>query len=354
MSPRQRNHGLRKVCGCRRGNWPKCPHSWYFNFKPKGGPPYRFSLDAELGRHLDTKTDAEHEATTIRAAILAGTFRRSAVAPVVAPPTPETVTLDTFVPIYIERVAKASGKASWKDDAYLLGTVCAHRTADGRRLGEWALHAITEDELEAFHASRIAAGRANSTLNHMVQALKAAFQWAAKKGYLARSPISEDSALKRAIHAKRTRRLAPAEETLLLAAAAGALTRDAGVRLSGLIVAAIETGCRLGELLALRWADVHLERRELAIRGENAKDEQVRILPISARLAAVFEMAQTDPAGRVYPPTASSGSQSGVSTRRGRPACSGRMAGNLNGSPAASSPRPVARPYARSTCTSTI
>jgi hypothetical protein len=40
-----------------------------------------------------------------------------------------------------------------------------------------------------------------------VQLLKASFKRATKKGYLARSPISEDSALKRAKIARRNRRL---------------------------------------------------------------------------------------------------------------------------------------------------
>jgi integrase len=49
---------------------------------------------------------------------------------------------------------------------------------------------------------------------------------------------------------------------------------------------------------------VNLEQRELLIRAENAKDAQVRRLPISTRLQAVLGMARTDPAGREYPPTA--------------------------------------------------
>ena len=62
----QRNNGLRKICGCRRAAWVKCPHPWHFNYKSRGGPAYRFSLDAELGRHVDSKTEAEREATNLR------------------------------------------------------------------------------------------------------------------------------------------------------------------------------------------------------------------------------------------------------------------------------------------------
>jgi integrase len=219
---------------------------------------------------------------------------------------------------------KASGKAR-KDDEYLLTTVRNHRTADGRRLGEWALTAITEDELETFHAAQRLAGRAAYTLNHYVQVMKAAFRWAARKGYLARSPISDDSALKRDKGAQRTRRLTDDEETALLAAA-GTVGHGAGVRLQGLIVAALETGCRQGEFLLLCWADIDLTRRELVVRDENAKDNDVRYVPISDRLAAVLEMAKLDPAGRDYPPTAyvfgELGSQWAASIRRGRPASS--------------------------------
>ena len=98
-------------------------------------------------------------------------------------------------------------------------------------------------------------GRAASTRNQYVQLLKASFRWATKKGYLTRNPISEDSALKRARIAQRNRRQAPdvldkdgklkepGEERRLLAAA--------GPRLQNVIIAAIETCCRRGELLSL-------------------------------------------------------------------------------------------------------
>ena len=72
-------------------------------------------------------------------------------------------------------------------------------------MGGWPLASITEDELEALYASLVAAGRAASTRNHYVQLLKAAFRWATKKGYIARSPISDDSSLVRSKHAQRAR-----------------------------------------------------------------------------------------------------------------------------------------------------
>jgi len=83
------------------------------------------------------------------------------------------------------------------------------------------------------------------------------------------------------------------EERRLLAAASP--------RLQNLIIAALETACRCGELLSLQWRDVDLEGAELTIRAEKAKDGDTRVLPISSRLRAVLKMAQTDPTGKDYP-----------------------------------------------------
>jgi integrase len=313
MSPRAHNYGVRKTCDCPRSRWPKCPHAWCFNFKPAGGPSYRFSLDVELGRHVETKTEAQAEATRIRAAILAGTFQRQPKE-AQSPPAPASgssrvpvlITLERYVAIFVDRVSKASGKTTWPEDKQKFGIVCAHRGADGRPLGEWPLVSITEDELEAFYTAFTTAGRAANTRNHYVTLFKKAFKWAVRKGYLARSPISEESALKRSKGTQRRRRIPPTEETALLAAA-GDVTHGAAVRLQWLIVAAIETGCRSGELLAVQWADVDRAKRTMLIRAVEAgarKTGTARELPVSTRLAAILEMARLDPAGREYPSTA--------------------------------------------------
>src|ERR1700730_8150546 len=124
--PRHRNENLRKRCECPWQLWPKCPHSWGLNFKPRGGRLYRFSLDAELGRHLATKDEARIEVARIKAEILAGTFKlavdvrapQARRAPHPTQPTAvseELTPLDDFAPNYLERV-RASGKTSWGND----------------------------------------------------------------------------------------------------------------------------------------------------------------------------------------------------------------------------------------------
>jgi integrase len=303
MSPRSRHHGVRKVCACGWRQWPKCSHAWYFSYKPRGALRQRFSLDAELGRHLESLTEARDAATTIRAAILAGTFRRATTGvpvPIMLGPV-----LDQVAELYLAAIA-AAGKRSVPSDASRLARLRAYPTADGRRLGAWRMTDITEEVLEGFHASLQTSRQAASTRNHFATLLKALFRWAVRKGAISRSPISHESTLRRAKVAQRRRRVSATEETALLAAA-GALTRGAGLRLQWLIIAAVETGARIGELLAIRWTDVTLDKRRLLIRAveEGAKKTgRARELPVSSRLAGVLEMARLDPAGRPYPPPA--------------------------------------------------
>ncbi|HEX2336720.1 MAG TPA: tyrosine-type recombinase/integrase, partial [Hyphomicrobiaceae bacterium] len=104
--------------------------------------------------------------------------------------------------------------------------------------------------------------------------------------------------------ARRHRRLATGEEAKLLAAASPRLQR--------LIVAALETGCRSGELLSLQWRDVDLKRKEIRLPAAKTKDQDYRAIPVSSRLAAVLEMGKTDPAGKDFGPARScSGTRSG-------------------------------------------
>jgi integrase len=147
----------------------------------------------------------------------------------------------------------------------------------------------TADDAERFLKHLRDSGRAGSTCNHYRQLLKVLFKWARKKGCLQRDPMA-DAELPWLPQAKRNRHIDPAEERQLLA--------NASPRMYRLIVGALETGCRLGELLKLQWSDIDFERRELRVRAENAKDGEDRILPVSSRLVAVLEMARLDPKGQ--------------------------------------------------------
>ena len=96
----------------------------------------------------------------------------------------------------------------------------------------------------------------------------------------------------------RARRLQAGEEDRLIAAAAP--------HLCALIVAALSTGWRLGELLDLQWSDVHVDERECyrwsVLHGTKTKPRETRVVPIGQRLGAVLEMLRYDPAGQKLGP----------------------------------------------------
>jgi integrase len=71
--------------------------------------------------------------------------------------------------------------------------------------------------------------------------------------------------------------------------------------LRDLLIGLIDTGCRKGELLNLRWKDVRLEDGIIILQAEATKTNTARAVPISTRLKAVLEMRRTGPDGEELP-----------------------------------------------------
>jgi len=277
----------------------KCPHPWHFNFSWRG-TPYRFSLSRYAGKEIASKTEAETVADDIRSKIRAGTFTPPWSAPAVSQPVnadPGVVSLETFAELFIERYSKDRGKASWRDDEYMVKQLVSFHVIDNCRIGDKPIQAVTEDDLEAFVKHLVTLGRAASTRNHYVQLIRAMSRWAVRKGYRMTPLVHDDSdVVRRRKETQRHRRLEPGEEERLLAAAEP--------HLRAVIIAALETCCRQGELLSLRWVDVSLARGEIVLRAELTKDREKRVIPISSRLGEVLDMRRNDPDGRPLPPMA--------------------------------------------------
>jgi integrase len=200
------------------------------------------------------------------------------------------VSFETFARLFLERYSKEREKASWRDDEYMIKQLISFRLMDDCRLGEKPVQAVTEDDVEAFVRHLVTLGRASSTRNHYVQLIRAMSKWAVRKGYRSTPLVGDGSdVVRRKKEAQRSRRLEPGEEEKLLGAA--------GPHLQALIIAALESCCREGELLSLRWGDVSLARGEIILRAERTKDRENRIIPISNRLRKVLEMRRAGPDG---------------------------------------------------------
>ena len=297
---RHRNEGLRKLCGCPRRNWPKCSHSWHFNFK-WDGTPYRLSLDRYAGHRITSKTEAQSRADAIRSAIRAGTFRHKGRTTHLEQ---GALCFDDLTTTYLQRMRPTRRDARHRVNLRSMFRQLAAFKSAGQRLGSKPIKAITEDDFDLVLRSLRERRLAASTCNHYIQCVRTLSNWGVSKCYLTRPwirPAEElrrdrESELRRQKGAQRNRRLRNGEEEALLGVS--------NPRLYRLIVAALETGCRLGELVLLRWQEVNLGRREVRILAHTAKDDEDRILSISGRLLAVLEMGQHDPTGYLLGPDA--------------------------------------------------
>lgn len=139
--------------------------------------------------------------------------------------------------------------------------------------------------------------RSIATVNRELTVLRRMFSIALREGWILRHPFSgSDTVISPSDETKRTRVLSRAEEELLLDACDG--PRE---KLRRIIICALDTGMRRGEILSLRWKDVDLKNRRLNIQAMNTKTLRPRSVLITSRLLAeLLALPQRDPSARVF------------------------------------------------------
>ncbi len=151
------------------------------------------------------------------------------------------------------------------------------------------LKAITRSKIEAYMAQRLEGGASPTTVAHEFSRLRHMLNWAVGQGYLKRSPAKGVKPPKpepgrlRYLTAEELARLMEALEPSSLMENPynkGDKVSDL-VRgyLKPLVILAINTGCRLGELLSLEWKDVNLRERFITL--EHTKNNERRIVPLN-------------------------------------------------------------------------
>lgn len=121
--------------------------------------------------------------------------------------------------------------------------------------------------------------RSNSTLNRYQQALAAVCTWGIKRRRVPKGWVNPMSELdQRPENKARTRFLSDDERARLLVACKAA----SWARLYALVLLALTTGARRGELTRLRWCDIDVERGEAHVR--ETKNGQPRVLPLVGAL----------------------------------------------------------------------
>jgi integrase len=359
--PTVKYDGIKKRCDCSKRQWPKCTHPWHFSFH-HNDREYRYSLDAIArlrGQQLPrSKSEAIAWRDALRGEIRHGVDPAAGSAPTPTTPSDSRLTFGDIADKYVAGHVRSSLRRENAQHHMKWNIALLRRTeipaAHGAtvRLEAKPIGEITKADVEAVRAARRAAladSRAKLTeadalltsaasaptrtearalrrkaravraslhcrpgakagevgINRLLARLRHIFSWAIAEGYITDTPFKRGPVnvvrLESKAEGARTRRLEPGEEERLLA--------HAGPHLRGLIVAALSTGCRLGELLSLQWHQVRRDEkgvaRWLVLTADKTKTNESRLIPVGPRLRAELEMRpRTDPAGEELPASA--------------------------------------------------
>lgn len=217
--------------------------------------------------------------------------------------------------------------------AEVIGRIKAHFLP---RWGELPLSEINHSRVDIYVTEMLERGLQNSSINRPLSYLRSMLNRAASWGVIESSPLTRYKLLKEDRQSI-VRYLNEDEYECLLAALDARQERHRTERLSHikwsherrvrppeqlaeiftdylkpLVVTALNTGLRRGELFSLRWIDVNLAQSFLTVRGAVAKSAKTRHVPLSKTAHAVLSdwFRQADKTSElVFPSPAGGGAQ---------------------------------------------
>lgn len=329
--PRRTHDGIRKRCDCAQRQWSKCTHPWHFSFH-HGGVEYRVSLDKVARQRGQQPPASKTEATAwrdrLRSEIRSGHFAVSG-APA-ASAADRRVTFGDVCDRYMKRHVQVPTRRprGRREMEILVGVLRRARVpaaqGDSMLLEAKPIDNITRADIEAVREwrreeqvgkklSRAKGGEVGT--NRLLSRLRHLMSWAVAEGYLEATPFKRGSVsmikLESSVEGARTRRLHPtvvSADGRVVDGEEVRLLKQANPHLRALIVAALSTGCRLGELLSLQWAQISKDERNLdrwiVLPATKTKTAEARVIPISSALRAVLELRRHAPDGTEHPQTA--------------------------------------------------
>lgn len=330
--PRKVHDGIRKRCDCSSRQWSKCPHPWHFSFHCHGRE-HRYSLEKlAQARGVPppaSKSEAAVWRDRLKSEIRAGTFVESPAPPVPAP-ADTRLTLGDVCDQYLTRhVRVPTRRPRGRREMEILIAMLRRAeipAVNGStvKLETKPLDVVTRADIEAVRTWRRQEQAARKTVgakggevgtNRLLSRLRHVFTWAVAEGYLTETPFKRGPVsvvrLESSVEAARTRRLVPSvtlPDGTVRDGEEARLLKHAGPHLRALIVAALSTGCRLGELLSLQWSQIRGDEkgqaRWIELTAAKTKTAETRVIPVSTTLRAVLEMRRHGPDGKELSPVA--------------------------------------------------
>ncbi len=265
--------GIYKRCDHKGRDRDRCDDEWYASYLIAGHPRARVALAKWTGRDVKTKTDALKAFDDLKTEVRASRFNAVGLG-ISRPDTSGSSTFAYLLQQYTQHHVKAKQLRTRGVFDYRAKPV-AQEFASAK------LSELTTARIEAWQArlreQRVEEGKSVAWLNRQVGLLKTILLWGVKRELIAKMP---DISLDKEDYS-RWRRVSAEEETRLL--------EHAHPTLRLLIVLALDTGMRRGEMLALRVGDVDLDVGVIRLRGATTKSAETRDVPIlTERLRGVL------------------------------------------------------------------
>lgn len=164
-----------------------------------------------------------------------------------------------------------------------------------RRISSISMANLTPQALAEYRDDRLRTCKANTVIRDLAVISSIINHARREWGIVIQNPV--EMIRKPAMPPGRDRVLSEAEEVRLLQELAPTGRRNPIMQ--PLVIVAIETAMRRGELLGLRWEHVHLERRVIFL--PITKNGQSRYVPLSSRAIETIEKLPKSPDDRLFP-----------------------------------------------------
>lgn len=159
-----------------------------------------------------------------------------------------------------------------------------------------------------------------ATINRELSAMRRMMRYAYSEGWVTKDIFFKADVIDASAEMERTRRLSDAEESRLLSSCQGqrettynrtrrgkteritAKIKVDNPALKAIILLAIDSGMRRGEILKLRWEDIDFQAELIRILGTHTKTERERLAPLTRRsMAELYRVREFTPGDCPFP-----------------------------------------------------
>lgn len=229
-------------------------------------------------KSFPSKADAERWARAIEGEMDRGEF--------VSRTEAEQTTFGEVIQRYLETITPK--KRGHVEETIRLKATLRHRIAN------MSMANLTPQVVANYRDDRLCACKANTVIRDLAVMSSIINHARREWGIVIQNPV--EMIRKPTMPPGRDRVLSPAEEIRLLYELAPTGRRNPIMQ--PLVIVAIETAMRRGEILSLRWENVHLERRVIFL--PMTKNGQSRYVPLSSRAIETIKMLSKSPDGRLF------------------------------------------------------